>query len=184
MSPSIVFLPQKPKLLHLHECNACTNSFPAADLISLFCEHRYCRDCVQRMFSESLTGPQCCQEPITLAAARPFLSANLVQRYQAKEVEHNTPNKVYCSRPQCSELILPELVGPDRAYCPGCGTETCTQCKATAHRGVCSADPGLQHVLELGRLNGWQSCPKCNHLIELTKYCNHITFVSNPILEN
>lgn len=168
-----------------YECSACAELFLSDQLLTLPCEHRYCTECLEKMFTGALalTGTfptQCCREEIPFAAARPFLTADLMQRYEIKQLEQNTPNKTYCSRPQCGNFIPPDFVGPESAFCPQCSTETCAKCKAAAHEGeACSTDPGLEQFLALAQSEGWQSCPtpNCNSMIEKTEACNHITFV-------
>ncbi|TVY78339.1 ATP-dependent RNA helicase DEAH11-like protein [Lachnellula suecica] len=166
-----------------YECIACTNSFPLKGLLSLDCGHRYCRACLHRMFNDSLAATstfpvQCCSKPIAITAAMPFLSADLVQKYEAKEIEHNTENKIYCSNSICGMFIPPGFASPDETYCPACNTATCSKCKAKAHWGTCSDDPAVGQVLELARENGWQQCPRCKSMVELIAGgCNHMMFV-------
>jgi len=148
----------------LFECIACNESFPAAETMTLECGHPYCRNCTRHMFTVSLSGrfPQCCRERITVAIAGNFLTAELIQRYEAIEFEHNTVNKVYYSNQQCAVFIHPDFVGPEEAFCPACCSATCSQCQSGVHHGDCPEDPLLASVLELGRLNEWQQCLNCN----------------------
>lgn len=145
------------------------------------CGHEYCRDCLQDLFrasatDDSLFPPRCCHQPIpTTGAVRILLTATLVQQYELKKVEFDTPDRTYCSNPLCSAFIRAENIVDEEASCPDCRSITCTLCKAASHGGDCPADTALQQVLQTADEHGWQRCFSCRRLVELDIGCNHIT---------
>ncbi|KAI9048525.1 hypothetical protein LZ554_007358 [Drepanopeziza brunnea f. sp. 'monogermtubi'] len=162
-------------------CTACQEQFESCELGRAPCAHEYCGDCLQGLFKASMTDdtlfpPRCCREPITPCGnIRIYLSTDMVQQYEAKKLEFDTPNRTYCSNPVCSSFIQKEHILEERAYCQTCRTITCTICKLAAHRGDCPEDTALQLVLETAKENEWQRCYKCQRVVELDTGCNHMT---------
>ncbi|PBP18079.1 hypothetical protein BUE80_DR010964 [Diplocarpon rosae] len=167
-------------------CTACQETLLSFELARVPCRHEYCGRCLRDLFSASMTDdtlfpPRCCREPITpVGHVRTYLSAHIVQRYEAKKIEFDTPNRTYCSNPLCSSFIRAEHIVGDHASGQLCRTVTCPICKVTAHRGDCPEDTALQLVLEVAQDNQWQRCWSCRRLVELDTGCNHITFVLTP----
>ncbi|RMJ16380.1 hypothetical protein CDV36_003924 [Fusarium kuroshium] len=131
------------------ECIACTDRFPAPALLRSPCSHEYCRDC---LFSPTFVG-----------------------EFRAKKLEHDTPNRTYCSQSSCSTFVPPAFIAKDVARCPKCSQRTCVHCKGPFHDGVCPSDTVSQQVLEMATQNGWQQCKVCKRVVELEQGCNHIT---------
>ncbi|RSL68039.1 hypothetical protein CEP54_002966 [Fusarium duplospermum] len=102
-------------------------------------------------------------------------SPALVGEFRAKKLEHDTPNRTYCSKPSCSTFVPPAFIAKDVARCPKCSQRTCVHCKGPFHHGVCPSDTVSQQVLELATQNGWQQCKACKRVVELEQGCNHIT---------
>ncbi|KAI6709609.1 hypothetical protein JHW43_007879 [Diplocarpon mali] len=153
----------------------------AASRALLAPRHEYCGSCLQDLFNASITDdtlfpPRCCRELITPSGnVRIYLSTDIVQLYEAKKIEFDTPNRTYCSNPLCSSFIRVEHISGDQASCQRCRAVTCTICKSAAHRGDCPEDTALQLVLEVARDNGWQRCWSCHRMVELDTGCNHMT---------
>ena len=169
-------------------CTACQEEVRFFDIARVPCGHEYCRDCLRGLYQASMTDdslfpPRCCRQPITSGSVRIFLTSDLVRQYEEKKIEHDTPNRTYCSNPSCSSFIRLEGITNDRATCLDCGTITCTMCKAVDHTGDCPADSALQLVLQTATENGWQRCYSCRRLVELDVGCNHITFVHTSLLQ-
>ncbi|KAH6972053.1 hypothetical protein BKA56DRAFT_646182 [Ilyonectria sp. MPI-CAGE-AT-0026] len=147
-------------------------------ITELPCDHKYCQDCVVRLYTDALTDeslfpPRCCRQPIPIDLAKPLLPPRLVG---AKEQELNTPNRTYCHRPACSTFIPVQLIVADKGTCPNCEATTCVTCKAAAHQGEdCPNDETTQQLLELAQQQGWRQCYSCHRLVELNLGCNHIT---------
>ncbi|KAF7889340.1 uncharacterized protein EAF01_010833 [Botrytis porri] len=154
-------------------------SFCDAARVPGSCRHEYCRTCLEQLFrlsisDESLFPPRCCNEPITIASVRLFLTSDIVRAFEEKSIEFETPNRTYCCLQSCSAFIHPSKIVNNIATCDGCGTQTHTLCKLEAHIGDCSNDTALQEVLDLARNRGWQRCYSCWGMVELEVGCNHM----------
>lgn len=174
------------KPTRMHRCIACREESEFANIIRAPCRHEYCRTCVEDLFKASMTDeslfpPRCCQQPITMNIARKFLKSDLVHQYEKKKIEHETPNKTYCSSAKCSAFIEPCHIHNEIARCPDCRSTTCTICKERAHTGDCPADTALQQLLDTARENGWQRCYSCYRVVELDIGCNHMTLVHSSL---
>jgi len=170
--------PQHAKRL----CTACQEQVAFFNLARAPCDHEYCRDCLRELFlaslgDDSLFPPRCCRQPIaTGSSICIFLTGDLIQRYEQKKIEFETPDRTYCSNPACSTFIRVENIAHEQASCQSCLTITCTVCKST-HTGDCPEDMALQQVLDAAEEHGWQRCYNCRRLVELEIGCNHITLV-------
>ncbi|KAG6138125.1 hypothetical protein E4U28_004300 [Claviceps purpurea] len=164
----------------LRSCVACTSEVASTDSIRCPCSHDYCGDCTTSLFSaaindESLFPPRCCQEPIPLDLIKPFLSATLLGAYEAKKLEHETPDKTYCHVRTCSAFVPPAFVKDDVATCVKCQSKTCTMCKGEMHTNDCPADTLTADFLQVATEKGWQRCYSCRRMVGLDTGCNHIT---------
>lgn len=143
------------------------------------CRHEYCRACLEQLFhlsmsDESLFPPRCCNEPITVASVRLFLSSDVVRSFEKKKIEYEAPNRTYCCLKSCSLFIPPSNIVDNIGTCDDCGTQTHVLCKLEAHIGDCPNDIALQEVLDLARGRGWQRCYSCWGMVELEVGCNHM----------
>lgn len=168
-------------------CTACTEDYPVHNIASCSqCPHEYCRGCLRRLFSDSLTDeslfpPRCCGSPIDIGDVLEFLPPRLVGEFKAKSLELGTPNRTYCHKPTCSLFIPPPAISEDIGTCIGCHHETCTICKGPAHSGRdCPDDAGTQALLEVAAENGWQRCYQCHRMVELNFGCYHISKSTRP----
>lgn len=163
------------------DCAVCLEAADMAVMVRVPCNHWYCRDDIQGAFQSALEGRpsrpfQCCGQdvPITLY---PNPSADFQRRYVAMELEHTTPNPIYCSNRNCGLFVPPtNYRGPDHAVCDACGYDTCRLCRNPAHRGgVCPQDEGVRQVERLATQEGWRRCPNCAEMVERQYGCNHMT---------
>lgn len=160
-------------------CVACDTSRPLFKLLHAPCGHDYCEDCLQTLFrlatrDETLFPPRCCHQHIPLTSAKLYLSLELIDLFEKKNLEFSTPNRSYCFEPNCSSFIPPHSIKGERGACPDCGKETCTICKHEMHDGDCPQDRKTQEILRMATNKGWQRCWKCKRLVELRTGCNHI----------
>ncbi|KAE9378173.1 hypothetical protein N431DRAFT_174373 [Stipitochalara longipes BDJ] len=161
-------------------CTACQEQIVFFDLARAPCGHEYCRDCLRELFlaslgDDSLFPPRCCRQSIaTGSSIRIFLTGDLIQQYEQKKIEFETPDRTYCSNRSCSAFIRVENTANEQASCQSCLAVTCTICKAT-HTGDCPEDMALQQALDAAQEHGWQRCYNCRRLVELIIGCNHIT---------
>lgn len=162
------------------ECIVCAESKPYLETVPLACQHIYCQDCLRKLFDdatidETLYPPRCCRAPINPETVRGILGPDLCNKFEAKAVEWETSNRVYCPIPTCSTFIPPP-VGTNhvaKTSCPVCTQEVCTACKREWHGGEpCKGDDEM--LLQLTNAAGFQRCA-CGHVVELTIGCNHMT---------
>jgi IBR domain, a half RING-finger domain len=165
-----------------YTCTACQNRKKFSEVLRVSCGHEYCQGCIQDLFGastsdESLFPPRCCgrNHPISVASVRPFLTAELVLLYGEKMIEFESPDRTYCSSPNCSTFIRPTDITNDTGTCVDCGSLTCIMCKEAGHDGDCPKDTGLQLLLATAREAGWQRCSRCRRVVELDMGCNHMT---------
>ncbi|KAL3426422.1 E3 ubiquitin-protein ligase ARI5 [Phlyctema vagabunda] len=162
------------------QCVACQKKFRFTEVARVPCKHEYCRECLQDLFrasfsDESLFPPRCCRQTISAGGIRIFLTREIINLYEEKKIEFDTPNRTYCSNPACSRFLQANNIVGDVAACPDCAIRTCTMCKQGEHVGDCPADVGLQAVLQAADENGWQRCYSCRRIVELEIGCNHMT---------
>ncbi|PYH42936.1 BRcat and Rcat domain-containing protein [Aspergillus saccharolyticus JOP 1030-1] len=161
-------------------CVACREPTDFVNVVRAPCRHEYCRSCLADLFKASMTDeslfpPRCCRQPINLTIARIFLDSALVDQYEKKKVEYETPNRTYCYSSNCGAFINMSYIDGEAATCPDCGHTTCTNCKRRAHTGDCPDDTALQQLLVTAQQNGWQRCFSCWRMVELDHGCNHMT---------
>ncbi|KAH7868862.1 uncharacterized protein C8R40DRAFT_801919 [Lentinula edodes] len=128
------------------------------------------------------------------------IGSDLRTRFNAKalELDVRPEDRVYCPSPRCSTFLgswgsLKQSYNvPDTLYqsssnpspppshrCPSCFEQFCVLCKDPAHSETLTCPIIEEHLAEdklrdLARLNGWQTCPGCKALVELTEGCSHI----------
>jgi hypothetical protein len=163
-------------------CSVCLNSCDSTDLITAPCEHLHCSDCLTSLFiratkDETLFPPQCCQQQIPLNMVEHLMSDEETKAFESASVEFTTQDRVYCSKPECAKFIPPAQIQIDTstAHCVTCETNTCLHCKKLFHTDECPEDTVLNAVLELAKAEGWQRCPTCKAVVELTFGCYHMT---------
>ncbi|MCJ1246159.1 hypothetical protein MMC30_003364 [Trapelia coarctata] len=166
------------------QCIACREEVHFFDVLTVPCNHGYCRDCIVELFEastsdESLFPPKCCQRQIPVDAT--FIPRDLISKFHAKSIEFSDPNRTYCYRETCSTYITPLHISGDKGTCPACHHQTCTLCKRDTHIGDCPNDPALQSLMALAAENGWIRCYSCHRMVELNTGCNHITSAASPI---
>ncbi|KAI4218414.1 MAG: hypothetical protein L6R36_008965 [Xanthoria steineri] len=80
----------------------CGQHHRAFETFRTSCGHDYCQACLSELFNlstmdETLFPPRCCRQPISLTAARLYLSSDLVRRFQQKAIEfHCTCKAQFC----------------------------------------------------------------------------------------
>lgn len=168
---------------HFRACVACDVRLPFFQLARCPCSHEYCGGCLERLFTAAVaiedSWPlRCCQQPIPAEKPeiRIFLSGQLIRRYLARKLEMETPNRIYCYKPDCSEFISPANIKHGTGTCSRCGSELCIICREAAHdERDCPKDEATQQLMALAGKEGWKQCNSCNRMIERTDGCNHIS---------
>jgi hypothetical protein len=168
------------------ECICCRDNKPSADVVNLPCDHEYCRDCIQELFTrasadESLFPPHCCAgHPLSPDPLQAFLTAAITEKHKEKEAEFGTPNRTYCSNAQCAVWLRPEQIVADVGTCLVCKQKTCAICKIPTHDEFCPAEEGLDAIFEMAKKWGWQHCTNCRNMVGMSTGCNYILFVQYP----
>ena len=162
-------------------CVICMERKSYFDVVDAQCEHKYCRECLQDLFTgsfkdESLFAPRCCGQIIPPDSVQIFLTRAIIDEYAEKNVEFNTKDRTYCAESTCLKFIHPDHINDDVGTCPRCNNQTCSLCKSQAHDGTeCQVDLDKQAVLDLAENNGWRRCNECSNMIELRSGCYHMT---------
>ncbi|RPA83090.1 hypothetical protein BJ508DRAFT_413750 [Ascobolus immersus RN42] len=166
------------------ECDVCNEEFLRKSALRASCSHWYCIDCMKKQFlvarhDESVFPVKCCKMEIPFSLIRQYLSKVDVEYYLEKAEEYQTKNRIYCSNTDCGAFIKPgdvdEVEGVGK--CGMCKTRTCSLCKRAAHEEGedCPEDKDLTLCLEEADRHGWQRCPNCKTLVELSYGCRHMT---------
>ncbi|SPQ19527.1 29167a57-e23a-40dd-9b98-6c3be238cb5a [Thermothielavioides terrestris] len=172
-------------------CICCRELFATGShsvLHTLPCGHKYCRDCLAVVISQSLADeckmpPKCCTEPIPSAIIKLVLPRDKQQEFLKAVVLYSTPweTRIFCPKASCGEFIPPatrvDPKHPSEVLCAKCKTRVCIMCKRAAHQlgQDCPEDHELERVLKMGEKSGWRRCYKCRMLVELAQGCTHIT---------
>ncbi|KAI0141401.1 hypothetical protein BJ166DRAFT_101294 [Pestalotiopsis sp. NC0098] len=162
-------------------CVSCYEKKPASQVATVPCEHQYCGECLDSLFTSAANyqtpyPPRCCHAHIGLAEYRYYLSVEVIMLCVAREHRNHTRRDGgYCHDPKCAAMIPPTSLRENIGDCPKCGLETCLVCMEAAHEGPCAQDAPIQRVLDLGKKSGWQRCQSCGDLIELREGCRHMT---------
>ncbi|XP_031282906.1 uncharacterized protein LOC116141547 [Pistacia vera] len=169
------------------------------------CLHRYCFSCMKQHVEAKLRYgmlPKCphegCKSELKVDSCREFLTPKLVEilNQRIKEASIPATEKVYCPNPRCSTLMTKSEVqkyaknafrGFDlsgAAKCVQCHGLFCINCKVPWHINMtCNVykmlnpNPPVEDVKlkSLASRNLWRQCVKCNHMIELSEGCYHMT---------
>ncbi|KAF8419293.1 hypothetical protein EV426DRAFT_615745 [Tirmania nivea] len=168
---------------NLH-CDVCTELLPDYEIVSLPCEHNYCRTCLRKIFLNTLKSlsfpPRCCTTIPTTLAAEVLDDAEL-EKYLHESVVHDAtaePEKRRrnCAMSTCGQVLLPGWIRGDVGLCLRCEGKTCMICGGEAHPGGdCPKDEDTASLFRLAEGKRWQRCPKCGSVVELVQGCFHMT---------
>ena len=161
-------------------CVICTDSFKGNPFLRVSCGHYFCSGCVKTSFEraakyESQCPVVCCGRSLAIASASRFLTPRLEYTYRHKQIESQTPHRTYCHINTCGEFILPSNIENSMAVCDKCLRVTCAECKSAAHRGNCAPNPDRDALMTFAKSQGYQQCRNCQHVVELTTGCYHMT---------
>ncbi|CAH8323417.1 unnamed protein product [Eruca vesicaria subsp. sativa] len=159
------------------------------------CGHRFCVNCVTQHLVVTLldgTLPNClqhgCMTQLSVYRCGKLLTPDMSLRWKEMAEENSIPynERVYCPYENCSylmskkKLVLASACGHRK--CLKCGGSFCFYCKAPWH-GMLSCNenkklhPNTQNakLISLANRNGWRQCGKCNHMVERSDGCRHMT---------
>ncbi|KAF8440573.1 hypothetical protein BGX38DRAFT_1273036 [Terfezia claveryi] len=153
---------------NLH-CDVCTELLPDYEIVSLTCEHNYCRTCLRKTFLNTLTSlsfpPRCCNTiPTTLVAE--VLDDQELEKYLHESVVYDATaesekGRRNCARSTCGQVLLPGWIRGDVGLCLKCDGKTCMVCGGEAHPGASVLGMKLRQVCLSWRRCKYQFCYKC-----------------------
>ncbi|KAF5751523.1 E3 ubiquitin-protein ligase rbrA isoform X2 [Tripterygium wilfordii] len=169
------------------------------------CLHRYCFSCMKQHVEVKLLHgmvPKCphegCKSELKVESCKKFLTPKLIETMIQRITEASIPvaEKIYCPYPRCSALMSKSevaeyardlFVGTERSgvrKCTKCHGLFCINCKVPWHSNMTchyfktlNPNPPAEDVKlkSLARSHLWRQCVKCNHMIELSEGCYHMT---------
>jgi hypothetical protein len=162
---------------NIDTCTSCLEEH-AREELARECEHGYCNTCLQAAFKAALGSRapfKCCKKALQIKDCL-GLTAEFTMEYEELMLELSTPNPLFCSNTKCTKFVPPRLIVGDVATCGKCSKKTCRHCRKKLHPGsFCAEDKETEAVKALGKEKGWKTCPGCNHLIERSRGCLHMT---------
>ncbi len=162
---------------NIDTCTSCLEEHGREDLVRE-CEHGYCNNCLQAAFKAALGSRalfKCCKKALQIKDCL-GLTDEFTMEYEEMMVELSTPNPLFCSNTKCAKFVPPRLIVGDVATCRKCSKKTCRHCRKKLHPGsFCAEDKETEAVKALAKKKGWKTCPGCNHLIERSQGCLHMT---------
>uniref|UniRef100_M4CE70 RBR-type E3 ubiquitin transferase n=1 Tax=Brassica campestris TaxID=3711 RepID=M4CE70_BRACM len=169
------------------------------------CSHRFCFQCVKQHVEVKLLHgmiPNCphdkCKSEMVIDACGKLLTPKLGEMWKQRIKENAIPvtERVYCPYLKCSALMSKTKISESAkslqsAYpasgvrrCVECRGLFCVDCKVPWHGKLSCAEYKKLHpnppaddvkLKSLANNKMWRQCGKCQHMIELSQGCNHIT---------
>ncbi|KAL1208589.1 E3 ubiquitin-protein ligase RSL1 [Cardamine amara subsp. amara] len=169
------------------------------------CRHRFCFHCVKQHVEVKLLHgmvPKCphygCKSVLVIDSCGKLLTPKLIEMWKQRVKENAIPvtERVYCPYPRCSALMSKTKISesaksllsvyPDSGVrrCVECRGLFCVDCKVPWHGKLSCTEYKKLHpnppvddvkLKSLANNKMWRQCGKCEHMIELTQGCNHIT---------
>ncbi|KAL0750868.1 hypothetical protein Bca101_032871 [Brassica carinata] len=169
------------------------------------CTHRFCFQCVKQHVEVKLLHgmiPNCphdkCNSEMVIDACGKLLTPKLGEMWKQRIKENAIPvtERVYCPYLRCSALMSKTKISESAkslqsAYpasgvrrCVECRGLFCVDCKVPWHGKLSCTEYKKLHpnppaddvkLKSLANNKMWRQCGKCQHMIELSQGCNHIT---------
>ncbi|KAJ9178170.1 hypothetical protein P3X46_010078 [Hevea brasiliensis] len=169
------------------------------------CGHRYCFSCMKQHVEVKLLHglvPKCphegCKSELSVDSCGKFLTSKLIETMNQRIKEASIPvtEQIYCPYPKCSALMSKNEISEfaENAFggfgrsgarkCLKCHGLFCINCKVPWHSIMTCTIYKMLHpnppaedvkLKSLATSNLWRQCVKCNHMIELSEGCYHMT---------
>ncbi|KAI1466507.1 uncharacterized protein F4812DRAFT_460778 [Daldinia caldariorum] len=153
------------------------------DLRCFQCGCFWCRNCLttylkSRLAARNTWPPRCHKYIFTEDDIRWIQSSDLLEKYQEVNRELLGPPPLYCSEPRCSAILNTENTTgeSDVVVCDKCSSKTCKKCKR-GHEPTesgCEESPIDTALTDIARSKHWQTCPRCNRMLDRSSGCNHM----------
>ncbi|EGX43136.1 hypothetical protein AOL_s00215g745 [Orbilia oligospora ATCC 24927] len=159
-------------------CNICNETYQNYAVFTLKCKHRYCVECLRDHILHAFGQPgselpRCCGEALPLTYAGEVLMESELNQLMDRRDAQESSKQISCVG--CKKDLLQGSIKDNSAYCIDCAKFTCIHCAKDLHDGICPEDKDMAMLLETAKNEGWSKCGKCNHLVELTIGCFHMT---------
>ncbi|KAK5123511.1 hypothetical protein LTR85_002549 [Meristemomyces frigidus] len=172
-----------PEPVKLIACTGCADDHHADNISQMPCSHYYCRDCLENLYTSSMTDetlfpPRCCHQEFPYDLVKRLLTQRCRSKFGQKRIELETKDRTYCYIATCSAFIKPDNYVGSGALCPQPEHGwTCIKCKNAYHLGECPRDETMDVLMATAEEQQWQRCFGCRRVVELKLGCNHITCV-------
>lgn len=164
-------------------CEICTNEIPVEDGITLGCDDRFCKPCLEIYIKELIYSSQVqecdfhcpkCPKPIEPAIVQGNFSNEIYVKYLDFCMEHFKPisEDLICKKcPFCLTFFeIPKSL--KSLTCKGCGNTYCPQCNENHPYQLCER-LRKNHNASVEGSSG-KPCPKCGEAIEKAEGCNFV----------
>jgi ariadne-1 len=184
---------------HLKSCLICfQDELTTEDMISMPCDHEYCRGCWRRFVEVMIgDGPTCirttcpapsCSELVTedeVEQAAPDLLSKF-ESFQVRSFVELSSDSRWCPGPGCDRIAVCKhsisAHGVAVATCDKCSTRFCIRCGEEPHAPITCRDLAKWNIKckDESETANWilantKPCPKCSSRIEKNQGCNHMT---------
>lgn len=180
----------------IYECNICYDEKPDSQFAHLHCNHKYCKDCMQRILDVAIRN----KNSITLRCPERGCNKKLTQKdireitddrdvidaiadIETQEFLAAHSEVKHCPTPNCTAIFFTdpndrrEVQCPEcrQWYCPQClkhhdASLTCQQAKAQARAAAADSGESNEYIQLFTK-----PCPNCTKPIEKTEGCRAMT---------
>ncbi|CAG9331191.1 unnamed protein product [Blepharisma stoltei] len=180
-----------------YPCDICQSQKKITEFITLMCDHRYCRSCMEMYLTtyimEGKIAPEdlkCfqCGIPIDYGIIKGSISKKtfnilekfLLRNWKPDNLDGNIDYQ--CQGPDC-EFRAEIFKGMEEFTCPACKTTCCPLCYKNPHIGKTCEEYEKEQIQnkenqlmeEFARNNGLMKCPHCGAMSEKIQGCNFMT---------
>ncbi|CAG9317251.1 unnamed protein product [Blepharisma stoltei] len=165
-------------------CPICYNEFDSADLLSLSCGDKFCKNCLEMFLTNNINDGKISAIVCPNSTCNAVLADNFIESLVTKELyekflkirENKTleknPNLIWCPVPDCGGYSYISGPGKNQLSCNKCDTKFCSECISRWHEGSCQRDQLLDDYIVNNKL---KRCPVCASYIEKAFGCPSVT---------
>lgn len=171
------------------ECEICYMKYRAGTIITLQCDHKFCRKCLNSYLSLEINEGRvleirCCQADCELIFEESIIQSVLDDailekycRFKRSKLIESDPESRWCPNIRCRHMVKRKDKTSKYLKCKRCDTEICFECKEVWHPELTCDKASEKTYEEWAKGKEIQKCPKCKVRIEKVSGCNHITCV-------